>query len=300
MNLSYHQSVMPNEIMSFFKKPAGKIFVDATAGGGGHLRLLAMAAGEKGKVFGFDKDPRAHEDDAALSVAKQFKTSVKLFHRSFSSVKETLKSEGIEKIDGIICDLGVSSHQLDNKSRGFSFQAEAPLDMRMDQNSGISAYEWLEKNSEEEIANVLYQLGDERKSRAIARRIKKSWPIENSTLALAKIVVSAVKQKTWSKIHPATRTFQAIRMAVNHEIDELRCLLDDIPDLLDINGIAIFLSFHSIEDRLIKNAFKDLAKRNASPFFHILTKKPMTASQLELAINRRARSAKLRALMRIA
>lgn len=297
MNIPFHHlSVMADEIMSIFGEMSSKTVVDATAGGGGHLRLLANAVGERGQILGFDKDPRAHDDDAAGGVQKQFPHTVRLFKRPFSEIKNTLTSLGIDFVDGIICDLGVSSHQLDDRSRGFSFLSDGPIDMRMNPNTSISAYDWLAQTSEQEIADCLFNYGGERKSRAIARLIKKQWPIENSTLALAKLVLSAIKQKHWSRIHPATRTFQALRMAVNGEVDELSALLKDLPQILNVDGVAIFLSFHSVEDRMIKNAFKELA---ASGDFTILTKKPLVATDAEIDVNRRARSAKLRAIKRM-
>jgi 16S rRNA (cytosine1402-N4)-methyltransferase len=290
--------------MFFFKNCQGKIVVDATAGGGGHLALLVDAVGSTGKIFAFDRDLRAHQKDAAGGILEKAPEVVKLFHKPFSEIKPTLKNLGIHGVDGLLCDLGVSSNQLDDQYRGFSFMADGPLDMRMDTSTGISAYEWLEKTSEHTIADVLYQLGGEKKSRAIARRIKESWPIANSSLALAKLIVSASKRRKWSKIHPATRSFQAIRMAVNQETDELAALLADLKDLLAKDGVAVFLSFHSVEDRMIKTAFKQLQQKvyhdSTSPkTFEILTKKPITASSLELKENRRARSAKLRAIKRI-
>lgn len=299
MNMAFnHQSVMPQEILLFLGDINGKIIVDATAGGGGHLLLLAQAVGEKGQVLAFDRDPRAHKEDAASGVKELFKDRVKLFLEPFSHIEKVLKDLGIDKIDGLIADLGVSSNQLDDRSRGFSFLAEGPIDMRMDPTAGLSAYSWLAQKSEEEIANTIFNFGGERKSRAIARLIKKSWPLEDSTLALAKLVLSALRQKKWSKIHPATRTFQALRIAVNGELDELALLLDSLPRILDVDGVAAFLSFHSLEDRLIKNAFKDIQSR-AQPQFKILTKKPLVASDEEINNNRRSRSAKFRAIKRV-
>lgn len=298
MTLAFkHIPVMPHEVMSFFVQPDDKIFVDATAGGGGHLSMLARAC-TKGQVFAFDQDPRAHLDDAAAGVAKQF-PNVTLFHRPFSRIKETLRELHISHIDGLLCDLGVSSHQLDDKSRGFSFMDDGPIDMRMDPTSGISAYEWLARTREEDIADAIFRFGGERKSRAIARKIKGSWPIENSTLVLAQLILSAMRQRHWSKVHPATRAFQAIRMAVNNEVAELEQLLHDLPDLLNINGVGVFISFHSVEDGLIKHAFRALAARESSPTFKLLTKKPVSASEEEVTNNRRSRSAKVRAIMRV-
>lgn len=300
MNMSFqHESVMAQEVMSFFKDPLGKTFVDATAGGGGHLAMLAHEAGAQGRVYAFDKDPRAHQEDAARGVADRFSSTVKLFHSPFSRIREHLARENVSGIDGLICDLGVSSNQLDDNSRGFSFMSDGPIDMRMDTSTGMSAYEWLLSTREEDIANTLFNFGGERKSRAIARRIKATQPLINSTLELARLIVSAMRQRNYSKIHPATRSFQAIRMAVNGEVDELQTLLNDLPHLLNKNGVAVFLSFHSLEDRLIKHAFKNImSTNNDERAFSILTKKPLIAGEEELAKNRRSRSAKLRALMR--
>ncbi len=227
---------------------------------------------------------------------------IKLFLRPFSEIKTTLKELGIDYIDGLLCDLGVSSHQLDDPTRGFSFQNNGPIDMRMDTNNGMSAYEWLANTREQEIADVLYTLGGERKSRQIAARIKKDWPIENSTLVLAKLILSAMRQQHWTKIHPATKTFQAIRMAVNGEVDEIKTLLHELPTILAPGGRAVFLSFHSVEDRLIKLAFRELAQkdRDDQKKFKLLTKRVAVAEEKELEENRRARSAKLRAIERVA
>lgn len=294
MSIPYnHHSVLKEEVVSFFKDKIGGVLVDATAGGGGHLQMLAQIIGDKGKIFAFDQDIRAHQDDAAGGVARNF-TNIKLIHAPFSHIKNVLIKENIKSIDGIVCDLGVSSNQLDDNERGFSFLLKGPIDMRMNTSSGITAYEWLEQQSEQEIADALFIYGGERKSRSIARMIKSCWPIENSTEALAQLVCKAMRQKKWSKTHPATRTFQAIRIAVNKEMDELKSLLADMPDLLHIGGVAVFISFHSLEDRLIKQCFKSLDDR-----FVVLTKKPLVASTKELDENRRSRSAKLRALRRV-
>lgn len=288
---------MPKEIMAYFSSASGKTIIDATAGGGGHLRLLAEQVGAHGRVIAFDQDPRAHQDDAALGVAKLY-PYIQLFHRPFSQVVTTLADLGINDVDGLLCDLGVSSHQLDDASRGFSFMHDGPIDMRMNTSQGMSAYEWLEYTRESDLADTLFNLAGERKSRQIAAKIKQSWPIENSTLALAKLVLSAVRQKQWSKIHPATRTFQALRMAVNAELSELESLLNDVPKILAPGGIAVFLSFHSVEDRLIKNRFRELTRLSYPPSFSLLSKKPATASEDEIDANRRSRSAKLRAIRR--
>jgi 16S rRNA (cytosine1402-N4)-methyltransferase len=293
-----HISVMPKEALSFFINKDNQVWVDATAGGGGHLALLVEHMGANSQILAFDRDKRAHELDAAGGVQAQFPKQIKLFLKPFSTIKEIVQEQGIDKIDGLICDLGVSSEQLSKRDRGFSFLEDGPIDMRMDQSFGISAYEWLEKISEKELADTLYTLGDERKSRQIASLIKKRWPLENSTKALANLMLQAIRPKKYSKIHPATRSFQAIRMAVNDEVGELKKLLYDLPDLLNIDGVAVFISFHSIEDRLVKEAFKSFVKDYPNKFI-ILTKKPLFPNEDELNINKRARSAKLRAIKRI-
>lgn len=287
---------MTDEIMAFLPTKKAPIFVDATAGGGGHLLHLAERAGPLGHVYAFDRDARAHQKDAALGVAERFPQIITLFHQPFSEISTMLANAGVTQIDGLLCDLGVSSHQLDEASRGFSFMHDGPIDMRMDPDRGLSAYDWLARTPEREIADALYYFGGERKSRAIASLIKKAWPIENSTLELARLILSAVRQKKWSKAHPATRAFQAIRIAVNNEVDQLKALLEQAPQLLAPGGVLVFLSFHSGEDRLIKNMFKTLA---ATKNYIILTKKPISAQEEEIAHNPRARSAKLRALKRV-
>lgn len=291
-----HQPVMAKEILDFFDHAQDLTLVDATAGGGGHLRLLAEAVGPHGRVIAFDRDPRAHREDAAFGVAQHYSDRVTLIHKPFSLIKESLQELHIDEVNGLICDLGVSSNQLDDNARGFSFLSDGPIDMRMDPTSGISAYEWLSINDERTIADTIFMWSGERKSRAIARKIKSSWPIENSTQALAQLILSAIKQRSWSQSHPATRSFMAIRMAVNNEMGELEKLIKDLPSILSINGIAAFLSFHSVEDRLVKWGFRGLVDKNCK----ILTKKPLTPSDEEIKINRRARSAKLRAIQRTA
>jgi 16S rRNA (cytosine1402-N4)-methyltransferase len=296
MRAFFHESVLANEVAQFFADKKGKILIDATAGGGGHLKILAEIVGEHGKVFAFDKDLSAHQADASLGVLASYGQRIKLFHSPFSEIKNTLLTLGIHNIDGILADLGVSSFQVDEASRGFSFMNDGPIDMRMDTSSGLSAYDWLKESSEKEIADTIFTLGGERKSRRIAKAIKDSWPIENSTKALAALICSAMRQKNYSRIHPATRSFQAIRMAVNHEIDELKTLLNDLADLLAPDGIAVIISFHSLEDRMVKERFKYLSQ---TADFKLLTKKPIIAGEEELAKNRRSRSAKLRVIQRL-
>lgn len=291
----FHISVMYNEVMSFFDNAQGKILIDATAGKGGHLQGLVEKAGQSGRVFAFDKDERAHKEDAAFGVAEKNPTIVRLLKKTFSLIPNFLRQEKI-KADGLICDLGVSSEQLSDPQRGFSFLNDGPIDMRMNQQDGLTAYEWLKISDEKTIADALYNYGEEKKSRHIASLIKKSWPIPNSTVALASLITRAVRQKKWSKIHPATRSFQAIRIAVNKELLELKMLLDSLDEILNENAVAVFISFHSLEDRMVKQKFKELEKEGK---FKILTKKPLVATDEEININPRSRSAKLRAIKKI-
>ncbi len=287
----FHISVMYNEVMSFFKDMENKILADVTAGRGGHFAGLIQSVGPKGLVLGFDRDERAHEEDAALGVHLKNPQNTKLYKQAFSSMPLVLAQENL-KLDGLICDLGVSSQQLNDPMRGFSLKNDGPIDMRMDQSSGISAYEWLKQTDEKTIADTLYKYAQEKKSRQIASLIKKSWPIKDSTLALANLITKAIHPKKYSKIHPATRSFQAIRIAVNNEMSELESLLKNLPEILNPKAIAVFISFHSLEDGMIKRAFKELAKDN----FKILTKKPLCPIMEEISVNKRARSAKLRAI----
>lgn len=294
-----HHPVLAKETLELLAIRPGHIVVDTTAGGGGHLALMAQAALPSGLVIGLDRDPRALAEDAAGKVKEQFGANVHLINARFSELPDVLKKLGISQVDRILCDLGVSSPQLDNEQRGFSFLREGPLDMRMSPETGISAYQLLETLSETDLANIIYRFGEERYSRRIARVIKENWPIPDSTLALAELIHKAVGRK--ERIHPATRSFQALRIAVNNELSELASLLNCLPRILAIGGRAAIISFHSLEDRLVKHAFrKAVALSKLKPkSFNILTKKPIIAEETEIRKNSRSRSAKLRGLEKI-
>lgn len=289
-----HQPVLAKETLSLLNIEPGNVVVDTTSGGGGHLMLMARAALPNGVVVGLDRDPRALMPDAAGHVREHY-PEVRLVNARFSELPRVLSKLGISKIDRLLCDLGVSSPQLDTDARGFSFMRDGPLDMRMDASHGLSAYELIESLSEKELADVIFKYGEERFSRRIARVIKEQWPIADSTLALADVIAKAVGRR--ERIHPATRTFQALRIAVNDELGELAALLNCIPNLLSPRGRAAIISFHSLEDRMIKHAFRSAAK--LSPSFRVLTKKPIIADEEEVKTNPRSRSAKLRGLERI-
>ena len=275
---------MPLECVRELAIRSGDVVVDCTAGGGGHLSLFAAATGPTGKVIALDRDLRAFEGDAAGGVSSTY-SHVTLMHRAFSQVRAALDDQRIDLVDVVFADLGVSSFQLDERARGFSFRYEAPLDMRMDPTTGETAAELIARLDDEELANIIFQYGDERGSRRIARKIKTLMP--TTTTALASAVVSVLGPQAGRKIHPATKTFQALRIAVNTELRELELLLESLASVLKEGGRAGFLTFHSLEDRQVKLAFKHA-------HFQQTTKKPLTASDAELHANPRSRSAKLR------
>lgn len=260
--------------MQLLEPKAGKLIIDGTLGGGGHAEALLDAGAS---VVGYDRDPRALE--AARARLSRFGDRFQARQGDYASM------EG--PADGVLLDLGVSSPQLDDPSRGFSFQTDGPLDMRMG-TEGMTARELIESTDETELANLIYQLGEERHSRRIAKQLKALLP--KTTLEAVEAVKRAVPRKAWGSIHVATRTFQALRIAVNDELGQLKSVLERLPALLSPGGIAAIISFHSLEDRLVKHTFRDTLEP--------LTKKPVTASDDECAHNPRARSAKLRAARR--
>lgn len=296
-----HVPVLARETLELLAARPGAVVADVTAGGGGHLALLAEAVGPSGRVLALDRDPRAHEESAAGGVAKRYSDRITLVRAPFSALEEVLAEQGLSALDGLLADIGVSSMQLDEKERGFSFREDGPLDMRMDPEQGESAWELLARLDENEIADVLYEYGEEHRSRRVARAIKKSWPLPDSTLALADVIARALGGKR-GRIHPATKSFQALRIAVNRELEELDALLDAIPRVLAPGGRACVISFHSLEDRRVKRAFQAHSRAQpdgSPPPLRILTKRPLVAADDEVARNPRARSAKLRAVERV-
>jgi len=294
----------------------GGTYIDATVGMGGHSYEIAKRLGAPGHLIGLDKDP------AALAIARERLTqgpptarsdsrsesersarddrvgedwpTITLLHRSFA---EIAKGQNAATVDGILADIGVSSLQLDDAARGFSFQADGPLDMRMDPRSERSAEQVVNHLDERQLADVIYEFGEERRSRRIARAICRSRPIR-STAHLADVISAAARpmNSEQRRIHPATRTFQALRIFVNRELDDLRALLEAAPRILKPGGRVVVISFHSLEDRIVKDAFREGAKQGV---FTVLTKKPVTASEEESDRNPRSRSAKLRAAERV-
>jgi 16S rRNA (cytosine1402-N4)-methyltransferase len=286
-----HVPVMPREVLEWLKPEPAQTFVDGTLGGGGHTRLLAEQVGKQGLVIAFDRDGAAIEaaENSLLGLP------VTLVHASFSELPELLKQLNVPAANGVLLDLGLSSDQLADRERGFSFDADGPLDLRFDTSEGEPAWRLIERLNPTDLANVIFEFGEERHSRRIARRIdeaRQNEPVRTSR-QLADIVRRAVPRTADSqRIHPATRTFQALRIAVNHELKALEKTLKLLPDCLLPGGRAAIISFHSLEDRLVKEAFRD------DPRWQVLTRKPLTASEAEIAANPRARSAKLRVAQR--
>ena len=291
-----HVSVLLNESISFLLvRPAGT-YVDCTLGFGGHAEAIYRQLGPSGRLVGFDRDPEAMElakgrlqriREELGSEAPQ----LTFIGEAFSSITSHLDSG---TADGILADFGASSMQFDEARRGFSFQADGPLDMRMDTRSGPTAEQVVNEMSERELADLIYENGEERRSRTVARAIVRGRPI-TTTRQLARIVASAVPPMKNSPIHPATRTFQALRIYVNRELEEIRALLEAAPKLLKPSGRLVVISFHSLEDRIAKDSLRLGASEG---IWNILTKKPVTAGEEETDRNPRSRSAKLRAAER--
>jgi 16S rRNA (cytosine1402-N4)-methyltransferase len=307
-----HKSVLLAETVKVLKPERSEIFVDATLGLGGHTEKI-LADFDKTKVLGVDQDAEA------IAIARQrlekFGGRIEIFHRNFSEIKQVLIDAKVERVDGVIADLGVSSLQFDSAERGFSFRFDAPLDMRMNgKDETETAADLLSELSEFEIARIIYEYGEERKSRRIASRIvwkrEQGEPIK-TTKQLADLVEKAVGRGKQDKTHPATKTFQALRIAVNSELEILEQFIRDAVSVLKIGGRLAVITFHSLEDRIVKQTFQKLAGKcfcpprlpqcacGAKREVEILTKKPIVPSEPETEENPRARSAKLRACLKI-
>ncbi len=289
-----HEPVLVNEILFWLRCKPGGVYVDCTVGYAGlAIRILDQSA-PSGVLVGIDRDRDAL--NAARQRLSGLESRVRLHHGNFSDLKSVVSQFGFSRVDGVVFDLGVSSPQLDRAERGFSFREDGPLDMRMDQTQGRTAADLIRELSEVELADVLYHLGEERYSRRITRAIvqaRREAPIE-TTGRLAAIVERAVPSfYRHGRIHCATRTFQALRIAVNRELDVLEPALRDAVDILAPGGRVCAVSFHSLEDRIVKTTFRALAA-GPDPSCQILTKKPVVASEDECCRNPRSRSAKLR------
>lgn len=308
----HHVSVLLQECIDNLNiKPDG-IYVDGTMGGGGHSLEIAKRL-KSGRLICIDQDPNAHE--AAGKRLAEYKDRITFVRDNFGNIKSILDSLGIEKIDGMLLDIGVSSHQLDEAERGFSYQQDAPLDMRMNPDKPFSAYEVVNEYDEDELDRVIFTYGEERWARRIAQFIVKereAKPIE-TTGELVEIIKKAVpKGARKDGPHPAKRTFQAIRIEVNGELDVLQQAIDDVAARLSVGGRLCIITFHSLEDRIVKEAFRKqenpcicppqfpVCVCGKKPLGRVITRKPILPSKEELEVNPRSRSAKLRVLEGVA
>lgn len=304
-----HTTVLGDEAVRCLAPRPKAVYCDATLGGGGHALKILEASGPDGRLVGIDRDPAALE--AARVRLEPFGARVTLVHGAFGDAAAILRKLGLEAVDGFVLDLGVSSPQLDRPERGFSFQREGPLDMRMDPTGGETALQMIARISVDELADILRRYGEERYAGRIARAIKReaeSGALQTTT-QLAALVARSVPTRERCK-DPATRTFQALRIAVNDELGQLERFLADFPALLRPGGRVVVIAFHSLEDRLVKERFRELSKGHglpedvaaqmglAGPVLDVLTRKPIVPSDAEVAANPRARSAKLRAAVK--
>ena len=311
MNTAWHEPVMADQVMDLLAVEPGGLYCDGTLGGGGHARRILEASAPGGRLVGIDRDPAALA--RGREVLSEFGDRLTLHHGNFAEAAEILRQLDLVPVDGVLVDLGTSSHQLDTASRGFSFNADGPLDMRMDPSSGASAAEYLALVSEAELSTVIHSYGEERHSRRIARAIKAALGRGelNGTGALARVVTGVVGRPKRGRIHPATRTFQALRMAVNDELGSLERLLEDVDELVRPGGRVAVIAFHSLEDRAVKRRFRAMANPctcppglplcvcQLQPRVKVLTRKPVRPGEAEVARNPRARSARLRVAQRL-
>ena len=292
-----HISVMPDEVIEYLNLFPGGCALDCTLGLGGHASSIVKKIGVQGHFIGIDRD------QDSLNRARQklstFEGKCDLKQEDFRNFDKTLKELGVKGVDGMLFDLGISSFQLNNPGRGFSFQCDGPLDMRMDQEGFISAYDLVNSLPEKDLAMILRNFGEERFHQRIARRIverRKQDPIETTQQLIEEIFKALPRHYSRQKIHPATRTFQALRIAVNRELEALSMALDKAVDYLNPKGRIVVIAFHSLEDRIVKEKFRYFVNNEK---LKILTKKPVRPGDEEISQNSRARSARLRAAERI-
>ena len=292
-----HVPVLLDEVRELLQPARGGTFVDCTLGLGGHARMVLEHGAAR--VIGIDRDP----DALALAQAalESFRDRTTFVHDDYRNLAAVLDAAGVQTVSGVLADLGVSSMQLDSEGRGFSFRRDEPLDMRMDRTRGETAAALLDRADETELADVIYRFGEERRSRQVARAIvaaRQRAPIE-TTARLAEIVRRAVAARGWQRIDPATRTFQALRIWVNGELDGLDSFIGSAASRLQAGGRLAVIAFHSLEDRVVKHTLRSLSQGDGATL-RVLTKHPIVAGQAEAAANPRARSAKLRGAERIA
>ncbi len=292
-----HVPVLTADVLSHLRPERGGLFVDCTVGLGGHSRALLESGATR--VIALDRDPDALA--AARVTLAPWGDRVDLVHADYRTLEDVLNARGVTVVDGALADLGVSSMQFDAPGRGFSFQRDEPLDMRMDRSAGDTAAELIARTSESDLADTIYAYGEERFSRRIARAIvaaRQDAPID-TTLKLAAIVRRAIPGRGYQRIDPATRTFQAIRIRVNRELDGLDRFIEAAARRLRVGARLVMVAFHSLEDRIVKHTFRAL-ERSRDAMLKVLTKKPVIPGDEEIRLNPRARSAKLRAAEKVA
>lgn len=307
-----HISVLLDESVRLLEVKPNGIYADGTLGGGGHSELICSKLSEDGRLIGIDRDITAI--NAASKRLSSYGGKALTVHGNFADIKEILKGLELSALDGAILDLGVSSPQLDTAERGFSYNADARLDMRMNRDDALSAYEVVNGYSEAELSRIIFEYGEERFARQIARAIvgERTKKAVETTFELSNIIKGAIPKKLrFADKHPAKRTFQAIRIEVNNELGILEKAIKDFVDVLKPSGVLAIISFHSLEDRIVKQTFCELASGcecpkdfpvcvcNKTPKVKILTKKPIVSSEDELNVNIRAHSAKLRAVKKL-
>jgi 16S rRNA (cytosine1402-N4)-methyltransferase len=283
-----HTPVLLDEVVHWLRIRPDGMYADATVGLGGHALAIAQQLSSGGRLIGIDRDPRAL--DATRERLREYERQVILVHSNFGRLDEIAKALKLPPFDGVLADLGVSSMQLDSPERGFSFRWSGPLDMRMDPDELSTAAEIVNYRPEKELADLIYRYGEERNSRRIARAIVRARPIRD-TEHLATVVAGACKTRGRQRLHPATKTFLALRIAVNREMEELEQFLSRTPATMSSGGRWVVLSYHSLEDRLVKRAFQRLAQEGT---MRVLTKKVIVPEHAETRENPRARSAKMR------
>lgn len=291
-----HEPVLADEVVALLQVRAGGLYVDGTLGAGGHTKRLLEAGA--GQVIGIDRDASALETAAA--ALGEYAGRVQFVHDDYRAVRRVLESRGVARVDGMLADFGVSSMQLDDASRGFSFRQAGPLDMRMDRTRSAPLSARLEDIDEVTLADVIWRYGEERRSRRVARAIVAARDRQEltDTLALASVVRRAAGGGHWQRIDPATRTFQALRIWVNGELDDLDAFLADGAAMLAPGARLAIIAFHSLEDRVVKHTFRRLAAESAN--WRVVTRRPVVPGEAECARNPRARSARLRVLERVA
>jgi 16S rRNA (cytosine1402-N4)-methyltransferase len=308
---TYHESIMKNEVLHYLNIQTEGVIVDGTLGDGGHTEFILKNTGPKTRVLGVDRDLSAIE--RARERLLPFRDRVMFAHGSLENLRELAAQSGVTRINGLLLDFGVSSPQLDTPERGFSIRNDGPLDMRMDNSQTTTAAHLLEKLKDVELVAIIKNFGEERFAKKIVRAIRREQeekPVV-TTSHLAEVISRVVRPPRHSRIHPATKTFQALRIAVNNELEQIKTVLKDAIDLLDSSARIVAISFHSLEDRIVKTFFRKEEKGctcppripicicNGKQTLKILTRKPVCSSEEEIELNPRSVSAKLRAAERI-